>query len=161
MYDGFVTADLRKEENTYKAMEHIGAMYSATANALLAEQGGTPGEWEFPLYHKRILCEVIMKYQDDLKRITLEPNVFKQAGYLTFWIRKLKPFRHYPLFGNTLTNEYLGLHFGLSILVTSDHSKRIEKLVGTERLWDELLYDLRYRPVSGHELSKQFEMLVM
>ena len=158
MYDGFEKEDLRDWNKIVKPIEHLGRIYWATARA--RQKDDTLGKPVHPFYHPGIAHEVLLRLQKDLLHNSTEPNEFKQAGYLTFWIRKLKPFRHYPIFGGTQTNEYLALHFGLAT-VSSQHPGVYSKATKSRRLWEEWLYDLRFRAVSGHTISKQFEMLAL
>lgn len=157
MYEGFEDDDLSDGDNLGKALDHLAKIYFTAARARNQRDGTLPMP-PSPWFHKKILVETINRYQKDLRRSARHPNEFKQAGYLTFWIRKLKPFRHYPIFGETATNELLALYFGLATLA-ANHPQCIKKIVGNKRLWKEWIYDLRYRAVSGHELSRQFEML--
>jgi len=159
MYQGFEDENLSDPAAIEKAFEHLGRLYWATAHARRDKDPGLaePGP---QCHHPGILHEVLVRMQKDLKHNAPHPNEFKQSAYLTFWIRKLKPFRHYPIFGGTMTNEFLGLHFGLATLSVA-HPHVLNKVASNQRLWDEWLYDLRYRPISGHELAKQFEMLSM
>jgi|GEM_PF-4561887 len=157
MFDGFLDLDLASDTDVGSAFEHVARFYFTVARERMNLDSTlvppTP-----PFYHQSILHETLLRLKEDLLRHNTKPNEFKQAGYLTFWVRKLKPFRHYPIFGQTFTNEVLGLKFGLST-VAAVHPHIIAKVSKNKRLWQEWLYDLRYRPVSGHELTKQFEML--
>jgi hypothetical protein len=154
MYYGFEEENLSNSVAVRRAIDHIGQLYWATARGIQKKDRRVSLP-ESPYYHPDIL-----RIQMDLKRTTQKPNEYKQGGYLSFWVRKLKPFRHYEIFGGTYTNEFLGLHFGLAT-VSVAHPGIAKKVLKNQRLWNEWLYDLRYRPVSGHELAKQFEMLAL
>ena len=160
MYDGFLDASLEGPGPDWDAaVDYIIGMHDATvAEFLHKDDALVPPE---PACDPVVLHDVLLSTQRDLLHIQHHsgsaPSEFKQAGYLAFWIRKLKPFCSCDLFAGTHTNELLGLHFGLAE-VAATHPGVYEKVVGTA-LWHEWLYDLRYRTASGHELAKQFHLL--
>jgi len=111
---------------------------------------------EFPIVNKVILIDVLVHLQCDLKRLP-DPNEYKVGGYLCFWIKKLKPFRfqsrcrHY-------TNELMGLSLGHAVVVSPN--KRKGKSIPA-KVFHNILYDLRYRPVSPSVIANQFHMLYL
>ncbi len=103
-------------------------------------------------YNSYILLDLIVHFQEDMKKYD-NPNVYKIAGCLCFWIRKLKPFRKIDKL-NFYTNEIFGLLTG-SFFVASVHgSKTIP-----EDLFHNMLYDLRYGVVSYSVIANQFNLL--
>jgi len=159
MYNGFENEELSNWDCIDRPKAHLARLYFATARGRRQADGGLELPCD-PWYHPGILHEVLLHLQKDLKHNAEKPNTYKHAGYLTFWIRKLKPFRHYPIFGGTQTNEFLALQFGLAT-VSSQFPGIDDKINNNQRLWAEWLYDLRYRAVSGHSITRQFELLTL
>jgi hypothetical protein len=116
-----------------------------------------------------IIKEIVDRYNKEVERHVQAhpdsgPNTFKQAGYLTFWIRKLKPLRCSTL-KYRYANEVLAYYAGLSLIDTRypgdvEVARRVEgeedKKKAVARFQEELCYSMRYRPMSPHALGLLF-----
>jgi len=96
--------------------------------------------------------DVLLHLQKDLRRIG-KPDPFKIGGYLCFWVRKLKPFKSIQPLG-LFTNETMALSLGLAVVGAVKDPKNIPRPI-----WDNMIYDLRYRPVSPSTIVNQFYLL--
>lgn len=164
MFDGFTQLDLNNEKHVDITLWHIARLYAKTTSNL-KRQYPSRSDFETPCFNRDILIDALSRYQGDLRKNSDKPNEFKQGGYLTFWIKKLKPFRHFKLFDDKqglLTNEILALAFGVSTVGQHAPLQRILRAIKPDsRVWNELIYDLRYRPMSGHQLTKIFEFAAL
>lgn len=111
---------------------------------------------------KDILERVAVRYNADLRRACNGddgPDIFKQAGYITFWIRKLKPL-HTDNSKVAHLNETIGIYLGLALICSlPEHVGHIRKAARSAypnalREFMELFgYSLRYRPISPHAIG--------
>ena len=109
-----------------------------------------------PIINKVILLDVLIHFQCDLQRLP-DPNEYKVGGYLCFWIKKLKPFRFQKRL-NHYTNELMALSLGHTIVLSNNKRKAKSLPV---KVFNNILYDLRYRPVSPSVIANQFHMLYL
>ena len=123
-----------------------------------------------------IIKEIAFRYNKEIENRKKQkgyPDAFKQAGYLAFWIRKLKPLRC-TASRVALINEAFAYFAGLAI-IDSVHpgspqvSRRVKrdptgsgftdtdfqdgKDRAREKFEKELMYSMRYRPVSPHAMG--------
>ena len=100
----------------------------------------------------KITVEVIIRHLGDRDLIEachpqLEGSeMFKIAGYLTYWIAKLKPVvttERYPDKAEIFINEYLAIAVANSYLYMDKHIS-----LSSEKFIDELRYLLRYRTLT-------------
>lgn len=92
----------------------------------------------------------------------VQPSDYRIAGYLAFWIRKLKPFslssydinikKRYEL--GLLINEYIAIQIGLYMLYIDD-SRQNKKL--SPKLLLRTMKTMRYRSLSPHTMSLMYE----
>lgn len=92
----------------------------------------------------------------------VHPSDYRIAGYLAFWIRKLKPFslssydinikKRYEI--GLVINEYIAIQLGLYMLYI-DESRKNKKL--SSRLLLRTIKTMRYRSLSPHTMSLMYE----
>lgn len=103
------------------------------------------------------LNEIVERYNNDMARLG-GPNIFKQAGYLTFWFRKLKPLN--PDIGRVAhVNEVFAYYLGRA-LINSVHDGMVASAKRANGVHEaasafqkEFCYSLRYRPISPHAVG--------
>jgi len=113
-----------------------------------------------------ILADVIQRWCEEVKKVeTVSKNIefvssFRVAGFLTFWIRKLKPFyiaryNEDNLQKQIYINEILALVIGLILLYgLSSKKKKIN-----DGAFVRLLTSLRYNSMSPMSVSLIYEYL--
>lgn len=101
-----------------------------------------------------VLVDVIQRFKRDQERLNhfhpLDggPNHFKLAGYLLYWIAKLKPIRT-TIPAYLSINEILGLAVAIDIILAGGTSAR----KFPDDIFNELIYTLYYRRPGQDELS--------
>jgi hypothetical protein len=92
----------------------------------------------------------------------VNPSDYRIAGYLAFWIRKLKPFslsphdlikqKRYKL--QLIINELVAIQLGLFMLYSSE--ERNDKKLSSSLLY-RTITSMRYRSLSPHTMSLMYE----
>lgn len=96
---------------------------------------------------REVSKEIVTRYERDLGRME-DPSIFHEGGFLTFWIKKLKPIMREKKSQPPL-NEYLAILIGIYAITTSGKGSLRWK-------WSfvcELASTLRYEPASPHMIS--------
>jgi len=91
------------------------------------------------------ICDVVRAYSRDVRKLiavdSFSPNEYKQAGYLAFWIRKLKPLFYHTLLDDqegiskaedTTLRVYLNEVFALYVAIAIVFSVQNENKKGTK-----------------------------
>ncbi len=111
-----------------------------------------------------VVDDVIKRYLEDQKLTeTSHPDIkgidiYKQAGFLTFWIVKLKPIMNLvevPTKTDMLINEQLAISVTYSLL----YAKHGQEAPFSLKIIDDLKYTLRYRINTRHGLALLYESL--
>jgi len=118
-----------------------------------------------------IIKDVARRYAYDVDRLhryhgTERIDRHKIAGYLTYWICKLRPIslkNHEVYFENAKSPLYINEAFALFIAMGRFNAHYVQtgsgqKIVVSESLLDAFLYGLRYRATTGDMLSMAFYM---
>ncbi len=99
-----------------------------------------------------IACDVVRRFLQDMELIEechskLEgTDAFKVAGYLTYWLTKLRPIQimeDKPTVEELYVNEYLALSIGISIIY---ENKGVD--IWSDGLINDLMYLLKYRTLT-------------
>ena len=109
-----------------------------------------------------IIYEIRSCVKDSILRLALSnPNVAQTSGYLVFWINKLKPL---DLSNNSknkyrFINERAALVTGLSICFYYKDDSCMENILKLpDRVFDNIIYGLRYNIYSAASLVELFEI---
>jgi len=126
-----------------------------------------------------IVKDVARRYAYDVERLRIyhkspQPNVdplinrHKIAGYLAYWVCKLRPIslnnKDAYLNGGARSRLYINEAFAMYLAVGRLRAERIKdgvtaKEVVDRELMDAMLYGLRYRPITGDTLSMAFHLM--
>ena len=123
------------------------------------------------MFDSYIIDEIVDRYNRDIKRVMVSslpngPDIFKQAGYLTFWIRKLKPVVLAPNMRKDLNglNEVFAFLAGLVYIKnrfpdldftgTGEDEKDREKV--RDEFCRQFIYNLRYGSLSPSVISQLY-----
>ena len=111
-----------------------------------------------------VVEEVIKRYLHD-QELTIKSHskikgidIYKQAGFLTFWIVKLKPIMNLvdvPMTAETLINEQVAISISAGLLEVKHGKKPPFSL----KLIDDLKYTLRYRIHTRNDIALIYESL--
>ena len=120
-----------------------------------------------------IVKEILDNHQQDLIRFEdhygADPDIFKISGYMTFWIKKLRPItfkngRQRIIQGNASVAVMVGLHIINSDDDYNDYLTRLSDLRNNnfiQQLMAELIRDLTYRLGSPHMISSVYKSLAV
>jgi hypothetical protein len=90
-----------------------------------------------------------------------DPNVFKVAGVVCFWIRKLKPFRYVNenrgVNVKLVINELIAYLTGYHLVFGYCSTPRTRKPKLTEGYLNDVMSSLRYNSFSPHAIAFLFE----
>ena len=106
--------------------------------------------------------EVVKRYNRDIT-YRPGPDIFKRAGYLTFWFRRLKPIHPEATTRRQASqmrhvNEVCAYYLGIS-MIQSIHPFHMRGASNSQYpdpvkiFREELIYSLRYRPISPHAIG--------
>jgi len=123
-----------------------------------------------------VLLNGVKRYLDDVERLHRHHDIkhidcYKIAGYLSYWICKMKPFRAKDASAvytssriglaneSFYINELFSLHMGLArINAHYKHIKSSLRVILSLKHYDMMAYSLKYRQASGDMLALFFEM---
>lgn len=128
-------------------------------------------DWAEARYDLKLVCDqaivaevdrMAVKSLDSLNMASM-PNLAKVAGYVSFWIRKLKPVFHAEDTPNhyLAINELLGLMVGLALCrrYMDDFTDQTFCLP-SRRIFMDWVNSLRFHSHSPHSSTLSFELLV-
>jgi len=125
---------------------------------------------------KSILLSTTKRYMDDVERLHDHHDIslidcYKIAGYTSYWICKMKPFRVKDMRVAYISrqdglanksfyiNELFSLHMGLArINAHHEYTKSNKRVVLGVKHYEMMAYTLKYRQASGDMLALFFEM---
>lgn len=109
------------------------------------------------------ICDEILEHWDrDINRIHIRHehsdgiSIFKVAGYLAFWIRKLKPFTFYSSFEDNISNQYLNELVSIYCLARLIHVElelRLDAETDTQIIKDIKKSQKKLIKIINHELD--------
>ncbi|MBF0605705.1 MAG: hypothetical protein HQL07_18680 [Nitrospirae bacterium] len=107
-----------------------------------------------------ILSEIEALRKESLGAYRIKnPNIPKEAGHISFWIRKLKPVSHAQESVNRYLaiNEEIGLLVGLSLCCRFHNTHMLRP---PPRVMHDWVTSMRYNSHSPHSTAITFELLV-
>ena len=134
---------------------------TTTLNLILESYGGFLKNFKIRntqvIYSQSLVCEVIKRYWLDVDRIKYHHNIknincFKIAGYLTYWIIKIKPFFPIGIISKEDKGKYCNEFIAFMLAQSRINSENAQYNIPFSGKRD-ILYSLRYRASNPDFLS--------